>query len=56
LSLGVPVKEFGEKLDSFVELVVPMSVRQEQQVNGEVVYVDSFGNLFTNIRRRDLTG
>jgi S-adenosylmethionine hydrolase len=56
LSLGVPVKEFGEKLDSFVELVVPISVRQEQQVNGEVVYVDTFGNLFTNIRRRDLTG
>ena len=56
LSLGVPVKEFGEKLDSFVELVVPKVIRQEQQIGGEIVYVDSFGNLFTNIRERDLTG
>lgn len=56
LSLGVPVKEFGEKLDSFVELVVPKVVKQDQRVSGEIVYVDNFGNLFTNIRERDLTG
>jgi len=56
LSLGVPVSDFGEKLDSLVELVVPNIIRQEQQISGEIVYVDSFGNLFTNIRERDLTG
>lgn len=56
LSLGVPVNEFGEKLDSLVELVVPKVIRQEQQIGGEIVYVDIFGNLFTNIRERDLTG
>ena len=56
LSLGVPVSDFGEKLDSFIELVVPKVGRQEQQISGEIVYVDSFGNLFTNIRERDLTG
>ena len=56
LSLGLPVGDFGEKLDSFVELAVPRVIRQEQQISGEIVYVDSFGNLFTNIRERDLTG
>jgi S-adenosylmethionine hydrolase len=56
LSLGVPPTEFGEKLDSFVELILPKVGHHELRIDGEIIYIDSFGNLFTNIRERDLTG
>jgi S-adenosyl-L-methionine hydrolase (adenosine-forming) len=56
LSLGVPPIEFGKSLDTFVSLFVPQLIRLEHSVQGEIIYVDGFGNLFTNIRARDLTG
>lgn len=56
LSLGVPATEFGEKLDTFVELVIPKLVHRELRIDGEIIYIDNFGNLFTNVRERDLTG
>ena len=56
LSLGVPPTEFGEKLDTFVELIIPKQVRRGEKIEGEIIYIDSFGNLFVNIRERDLSG
>jgi len=56
LTLGVPPTEFGKPLDTLVNLFVPPVVRGENQLHGEIIYIDSFGNLFTNIRERDLTG
>jgi S-adenosylmethionine hydrolase len=56
LSLGVPPTEFGEKLDNFVELIIPKVGHHELRIDGEIIYIDSFGNLFTNIRERDLSG
>ena len=54
LSLGVPPTEFGEKLDTFVELIIPRLIRREEKIEGEVIYIDNFGNLFVNIRERDI--
>lgn len=46
---GVAPEEFGRRLDSWQRLTVP-AVRQEQGgIFGEVVFVDHFGNLITNI-------
>lgn len=56
LSLGIPPTEFGKPLDTLVNLIVPQIVRGEKRLDGEIIYADSFGNLFTNIRERDLTG
>jgi S-adenosylmethionine hydrolase len=56
LSLGAPPNSFGETLDNFVRLTVPRSVRKERSIEGEIVHIDNFGNLFTNIREHDLTG
>jgi len=56
LSRGVAPAEFGEKLESFVKLALPKSVRTENLLTGEVIYIDKFGNLFTNIEEHDLTG
>lgn len=49
LSRGVPPQEFGRTLDAIVELALPAAQRSAAGVSGEVVYVDHFGNLVTNI-------
>jgi S-adenosylmethionine hydrolase len=56
LSLGVPATAFGEPLDQIVRLAIPKIVRKERSIEGEIVYIDNFGNLFTNVCAHDLTG
>ena len=56
LALGVPPIEFGKPLSTWVTLFMPRVLRGKNRLEGEVIYVDSFGNLFTNIHERDLTG
>ena len=56
LSLGVPTTQFGKSLDTLVNLYMPQVLCGENRLEGEIIYADSFGNLFTNIRARDLTG
>jgi S-adenosyl-L-methionine hydrolase (adenosine-forming) len=56
LSRGVSPAEFGEKLGNFAKLALPKIVRTTNALAGEVIYIDKFGNLFTNIEQRDLTG
>ena len=56
LSLGVATVAFGESVESFVRLKLPEPERTARRITGEVVYIDSFGNLFTNISEHDLTG
>jgi S-adenosylmethionine hydrolase len=56
LSLGVPPVNFGEPLDSFVHLTLARIVRRERQIGGEIIYIDGYGNLFTNVSEHDLTG
>lgn len=54
LSLGVPPVAFGETVDDFVRIEWPRVFRSEHSLTGEIVYIDGFGNLFSNIRERDL--
>ena len=56
LSLGVAPAAFGEQLASFTKLRVPKVTQIHNRWEGEVVYIDGYGNLFTNIDERDLTG
>ena len=56
LSLGVAPSAFGAKLASFITLRMPQVTRSHNRLEGEVVYIDGYGNLFTNIDERDLTG
>ena len=55
LSLGTPLTEFGEPLDSLA--VLPLS-RPRQESDGTLVgcilHIDNFGNLITNIKKQDL--
>ncbi len=54
LAKGVPLEELGPEINDYLvpEFAKPMVRRGEAE--GEVIYVDDFGNCATNIRERDL--
>ncbi len=56
LSLGVPPAALGPSLSAFVELRLPEVRREHGRWEGEILYIDRYGNLFTNLTARDLTG
>jgi S-adenosyl-L-methionine hydrolase (adenosine-forming) len=56
LSLGLSPDELGKSLDSLVQLPWPEVQSVAQRITGEVVEMDSFGNLITNITRAMLGG
>lgn len=54
LSLGVSVSAFGEEIKDLMTFPLPQVEREEGKLKGQVVHIDRFGNLLTNIYRRDL--
>lgn len=56
LTAGIPASQFGKPLETIIQLPMPEIVRCESEIRGEIIYIDGFGNLFTNLRQRDLTG
>jgi len=50
ISLGLDINELGEGLESPVLLDFPEPTITEDEIIGEVIYTDSFGNLITNIK------
>lgn len=56
LSLGLSPDELGEPLTSLTPLVWPEVQKLANHIDGQVVEVDSFGNLITNITREMLEG
>lgn len=57
-SRGIPVMELGVEIDknSIVRIPInkPKILREEKAVEGEVLYVDIFGNIMTSITRREI--
>jgi S-adenosylmethionine hydrolase len=57
LSLGISPYEFGEKISSVHVLpIAKPSLDENGNVAGQVLHVDRFGNLITNIRSSNLPG
>jgi S-adenosyl-L-methionine hydrolase (adenosine-forming) len=54
LSLGVPAKDFGPGVDNYAKLVWPQAVQFDGSVQGEIIYIDGYGNLVTNIAQSEL--
>ncbi len=56
LSRGKSVKDFGRAivLSDVKGITLPRVKRKKDSLEAEVVYVDSFGNLITNIERHDV--
>jgi S-adenosylmethionine hydrolase len=49
LSKGLPIQKLGPKRKDFVQLKWPEPRRRQGCLEGEVVYVDRFGNAITNL-------
>lgn len=56
LSLGIPAQDFGARVKDFTRLPWPPVAKKELSIQGEVIYIDTFGNLITNIHEHDLAG
>uniref|UniRef100_A0A7C3Z361 SAM-dependent chlorinase/fluorinase n=1 Tax=Desulfobacca acetoxidans TaxID=60893 RepID=A0A7C3Z361_9BACT len=54
LSLGTPLQAFGPPITDPIALPWPEPSFSPEAVRGEIVYVDGFGNLVTNIRGSEL--
>ena len=54
LASGSPLSEVGGRIDEIEHLSFPTPVRVRGEVRGEVIRVDRFGNLVTNLRPGDL--
>ncbi|MCX8116477.1 MAG: SAM-dependent chlorinase/fluorinase [Desulfobacterota bacterium] len=54
LTLGVPPKAFGREAHSLKDLGFPVPQQRGRTLTGEVIHVDRFGNLITNIDRATL--
>jgi len=51
LSLGVKPEAFGDKTDTWVELNLGKPVQKGEELTGQILHIDVFGNLVTNIDR-----
>ncbi len=52
---GIPLDEATVPKKSMVELSLPQPLREAGQTTGEVIYIDRFGNLISNIRGADVS-
>src|SRR5918994_699313 len=52
LAKGVNVSSFGRTVTDYQLLAIPAPAISDEEVSGEVLRVDRFGNLITNIDRR----
>jgi S-adenosylmethionine hydrolase len=56
LARGVRLEDLGPRLDGYERLALPEAGVNDDGVSGEVIRVDRFGNLVTNISERLLAG
>ena len=55
ISMGVAPAEMGPRIDKLVYHPLPEPTRTGDVLAGEVIYVDRYGNLITNISRSDFS-
>jgi S-adenosylmethionine hydrolase len=56
LSMGISIIQFGEPIDSLHVLPVSQPYHDSAgNLTGQILHIDSFGNLITNIRNSDLS-
>lgn len=54
LAAGTPLGDLGSPASDYVRLIVPEAAVRPGRILGEILLVDRFGNLVSNIRRGDL--
>jgi len=57
LSLGLPLTEFGQPITSINTFPIPEPRKSpDGSLSGEIIHIDSFGNMITDIAEQDLPG
>ena len=54
LSKGIPSGNFGDVVEDYVKLNVPMPKKTANAIDGHVIHIDRFGNVITNISYKDI--
>ncbi|MFN3533032.1 MAG: S-adenosyl-l-methionine hydroxide adenosyltransferase family protein [Candidatus Brocadia sp.] len=55
LSLGIKLQQLGVRIDQLDQLDIPQpDYNKKGQLEGQIIYIDRFGNLITNIKRERL--
>jgi S-adenosylmethionine hydrolase len=55
LSKGINVFHFGDPITDYVTIPIPVpATSKDNTIEGEVIYIDRFGNLITNIHTRKI--
>ena len=54
LAKGLPSGNFGEVIEDYVKLNVPVPQKSPNGIDGHVIHIDRFGNLITNITFKDI--
>jgi S-adenosylmethionine hydrolase len=54
LANGVPLDEFGHRINDAEKPAFTEVTRENDTLKGEVMYVDGFGNIITNIHAKDI--
>lgn len=54
LSKGGRLRDFGKPIESFRALALPSLKLTERELSGEIIYIDRFGNLVSNIDKDTL--
>lgn len=55
ITRGVSLDDLGEEVSDYKKIDYPKAVKEETSVTGEVIYVDNFGNLITNIKEDSIS-
>ncbi len=55
LAKGTPSGNFGEEVEDFVKLNVPVPKKSQNGLEGHVIHIDRFGNVITNITHKDIS-
>jgi len=55
LSKGISISKFGDPVYQYMDLPIPVTLNPSQTVlEGEVIYIDHFGNMITNVTGQQL--
>ncbi len=54
IAMGVPLSELGEAISDPVKLQLPKPKISDKMIEGQIVYIDHFGNCCSNIEVEDL--
>lgn len=56
LSKGIPFSKFGPILKKITTIKLPRPILKNNKIYGELIHIDKFGNLITNMERENLAG